>query len=76
MLRAKNLLWLGLHSLKEVSAGQVIIKDNPQLCYTQPQQWTHLFRSSDQTPTTLLNARPDVCGELLDVAAAIAASGN
>ncbi|XP_077952554.1 melanoma receptor tyrosine-protein kinase isoform X2 [Gasterosteus aculeatus] len=61
VLRAKNLLWLGLRSLKEVSAGQVIIKDNPQLCYTQPQQWTHLFRSSDQTPTTLLNARPDVC---------------
>ncbi|KAM8823287.1 melanoma receptor tyrosine-protein kinase-like [Spinachia spinachia] len=61
VMGAKNLLWLGLHSLKEVSAGQVIIKDNPQLCYTQPEQWTNLFRSSDQTPTILMNAPLDVC---------------
>ncbi|XP_068593202.1 melanoma receptor tyrosine-protein kinase isoform X2 [Cebidichthys violaceus] len=58
---AKNLLWLGLRSLKEVSAGRVLIKNNSQLCYNRPDQWTCLFRSSHQTPNMLNNAPPDVC---------------
>uniref|UniRef100_A0A8C9XH91 Receptor protein-tyrosine kinase n=1 Tax=Sander lucioperca TaxID=283035 RepID=A0A8C9XH91_SANLU len=49
VVQAKHLRWLGLRSLKEVSAGLVILKDNSELCYTQPDQWTRLFRSRDQT---------------------------
>ncbi|XP_074484735.1 melanoma receptor tyrosine-protein kinase-like [Sebastes fasciatus] len=57
---AKHLRWLGLHSLKEVSAGRVSMKLNSQLCYMEI-QWTRLFRASDQTVTVSLNAPPDVC---------------
>uniref|UniRef100_A0A3B4UWL8 Receptor protein-tyrosine kinase n=1 Tax=Seriola dumerili TaxID=41447 RepID=A0A3B4UWL8_SERDU len=49
VVRAKHLRWLGLRSLKEVSAGKVMLKDNPQLCYAQREQWLRLFRSTDQT---------------------------
>uniref|UniRef100_A0A3Q3J7H0 Receptor protein-tyrosine kinase n=1 Tax=Monopterus albus TaxID=43700 RepID=A0A3Q3J7H0_MONAL len=61
VVRAKHLRWLGLRSLKEVSAGKVVLKDNIQLCYTQPKQWSGLFRSSDQIITMHNNAPPDVC---------------
>uniref|UniRef100_A0A8D3AFW2 receptor protein-tyrosine kinase n=1 Tax=Scophthalmus maximus TaxID=52904 RepID=A0A8D3AFW2_SCOMX len=49
VVRATHLRWLGLRSLKEVSAGQVMLKDNPQLCYTRRDRWPRLFRSGDQT---------------------------
>uniref|UniRef100_A0A8C9XK04 receptor protein-tyrosine kinase n=1 Tax=Sander lucioperca TaxID=283035 RepID=A0A8C9XK04_SANLU len=61
VVQAKHLRWLGLRSLKEVSAGLVILKDNSELCYTQPDQWTRLFRSRDQTVSMRQNASPDVC---------------
>ncbi|KAI3355585.1 hypothetical protein L3Q82_018406 [Scortum barcoo] len=61
VVKALHLRSLGLRSLKEVSAGWVIMKDNSQLCYTGPKQWTHLFRSSDQIITMRNNAPPDVC---------------
>ncbi|XP_037311535.2 melanoma receptor tyrosine-protein kinase-like [Pungitius pungitius] len=61
VMQAENLLWLGLRSLKEISAGKVMIKNNPQLCYTKAEQWNHLNRSSDQTATVEMNAPPDVC---------------
>uniref|UniRef100_A0A4W6CT20 Receptor protein-tyrosine kinase n=1 Tax=Lates calcarifer TaxID=8187 RepID=A0A4W6CT20_LATCA len=48
VVKTKHLRWLGLRSLKEVSAGKVMLKDNPELCYTQHDLWTRLFRSSDQ----------------------------
>ncbi|KAK9527386.1 hypothetical protein VZT92_013953 [Zoarces viviparus] len=61
VVASKNLLWLGLRSLKEVSAGRVLIKNNSQLCYIRPDQWTRLFRSRDQTCIMQNNAPPDVC---------------
>ncbi|XP_040921570.1 melanoma receptor tyrosine-protein kinase-like [Toxotes jaculatrix] len=61
VVKAKHLRWLGLRSLKEVSAGRVMLKDNLQLCYTQQDQWTRLFRSRDQTIIMRDNAPPDVC---------------
>lgn len=72
VLRAKNLRWLGLRSLKEVSAGQVTMRDNAQLCYMQPDQWTRLFRSSDQTVSMRSNAAADVCGESLSASRVLA----
>uniref|UniRef100_A0AAX7U050 Receptor protein-tyrosine kinase n=1 Tax=Astatotilapia calliptera TaxID=8154 RepID=A0AAX7U050_ASTCA len=59
----KHLRWLGLRSLKEVSAGVVAVKNNPELCYVWKDQWAHLFRSTDQTISLLNNSPPDVCGE-------------
>ncbi|XP_070841863.1 melanoma receptor tyrosine-protein kinase-like [Chaetodon trifascialis] len=61
VIGTKHLRWLGLRSLKEVSAGGVYFKDNPQLCYTQADQWTHLFRSTEQTVTMRNNTPTDVC---------------
>ncbi|KAM3593948.1 uncharacterized protein V6R79_026296 [Siganus canaliculatus] len=61
VLRAKHLRWLGFRSLKEVSAGRVTLKDNSQLCYTRPDQWTRLFRSRDQVITIRSNAPSEVC---------------
>lgn len=63
----RHLRWLGLRSLKEVSAGKVMLKDNPQLCYTQPFQWTRLFRSADQTATIRNNRPVHICGECVFV---------
>lgn len=65
VVRTKHLRWLGLRSLKEVSAGKVMLKDNPQLCYMQPFQWTRLFRSADQIATIRNNKPVDICGEFL-----------
>lgn len=65
VVMATHLRWLGLRSLKEVSAGKVLLKDNPQLCYTQPFQWTHLFRSADQAATIRNNKAAEECGKLV-----------
>uniref|UniRef100_H3D7Q7 receptor protein-tyrosine kinase n=1 Tax=Tetraodon nigroviridis TaxID=99883 RepID=H3D7Q7_TETNG len=59
--RTEHLRWLGLRSLKEVSAGRVMVKNNPQLCFLQPLQWTHLFRSTGQTADIRNNKPVDVC---------------
>uniref|UniRef100_A0A3Q3N8E8 Receptor protein-tyrosine kinase n=2 Tax=Mastacembelus armatus TaxID=205130 RepID=A0A3Q3N8E8_9TELE len=67
VVRAQYLRWLGLRSLKEVSAGKVLIKDNAQLCYIKLNQWASMLRSSDQTITILNNISPSVCSEFLDV---------
>ncbi|XP_033991067.1 melanoma receptor tyrosine-protein kinase-like [Trematomus bernacchii] len=58
---AKHLLWLGLSSLKEVSAGGVLLKDNAQLCFTRTDQWTRLFRSKEQIVSLHGNAPPSLC---------------
>lgn len=63
VVRTKHLRWLGLRSLKEVSAGKVMLKDNLQLCYTQPFQWTRLFKSADQVVTIRNNKPSELCGE-------------
>ncbi|XP_054621745.1 melanoma receptor tyrosine-protein kinase-like isoform X3 [Dunckerocampus dactyliophorus] len=61
VVRVQNLHWLGLRSLKEVSAGRVALKDNPQLCYTRNDQWARLFRSSDQIITVRNVASSQLC---------------
>ncbi|CAN9506093.1 unnamed protein product [Ophioblennius macclurei] len=61
LVKLKHLRWLGLRSLKEVSAGKVMLKDNPELCYTQREQWSRLFKSKDQTIGMRNNALPATC---------------
>ncbi|KAM4534179.1 melanoma receptor tyrosine-protein kinase-like [Odontesthes bonariensis] len=60
VVKVAHLQWLGLRSLKEVSAGRVRLKENLELCYTDTVQWAHLFRSTDQTIRD--DSLPDVCG--------------
>ncbi|KAK7118642.1 hypothetical protein R3I94_022213 [Phoxinus phoxinus] len=39
---------LGLRSLKEISDGDVVVKNNRQLCYVDGSYWPKLFRSEKQ----------------------------
>ncbi|XP_061876805.1 melanoma receptor tyrosine-protein kinase-like [Entelurus aequoreus] len=61
VVNLQNLQWLGLRSLEEVSAGNVIVKDNPQLCYTRSDQWGSLFRSPDQLIKLKNVMAPQLC---------------
>uniref|UniRef100_A0A3Q0SJS4 Receptor protein-tyrosine kinase n=1 Tax=Amphilophus citrinellus TaxID=61819 RepID=A0A3Q0SJS4_AMPCI len=46
-----HLKWLGLRSLKEVSAGMVTLKNNPELCYVRADQWRNrLFKKYSRPP--------------------------
>uniref|UniRef100_A0A673AMI0 Receptor protein-tyrosine kinase n=1 Tax=Sphaeramia orbicularis TaxID=375764 RepID=A0A673AMI0_9TELE len=56
---ASHLRWLGLRSLQEVSAGKVLLKNNAQLCFTQPDKWRRLFKTSAQTVSLKDNAPPN-----------------
>lgn len=67
VVQAGTLRWLGLRSLREVSAGQVLLKNNTQLCYTQRDKWTLLFRSTAQVVTMINSLPPAVCGESVGV---------
>lgn len=63
VVQTRTLLYLGLRSLREVSAGRVLLKDNAALCYTRPDQFSRLFRSQDQSVSLRNNMPADVCGE-------------
>ncbi|XP_061093564.1 epidermal growth factor receptor-like isoform X2 [Conger conger] len=55
-------IWhLGLRSLKEISDGDVVIKGNQDLCYTNKQHWKRLFRSDKQQARVDGNADPNTC---------------
>ena len=62
VIRAPYLRWLGLRSLREISAGKVIIKQNPVLCYTRPDQWARLLHASGRA-LIQDNSDPNTCGE-------------
>ena len=62
VVRAPHLRWLGLRSLKEISAGKVIIKQNPLLCYTGPHRWARLLHASGET-VIVNNSNQTTCGE-------------
>ncbi|XP_058869921.1 epidermal growth factor receptor-like isoform X2 [Acipenser ruthenus] len=54
--------YLGLRSLKEISDGDVVIKNNPNLCYTDTFQWNKLFISGKQLYSGVsLNGEQDKC---------------
>ncbi|XP_041823453.1 melanoma receptor tyrosine-protein kinase-like isoform X2 [Melanotaenia boesemani] len=51
------LQFLGLRSLKEISAGNVRLNGNPKLCYTDTMQWSRLLNSTEQK--IKINGSPD-----------------
>uniref|UniRef100_A0A673KRW5 Receptor protein-tyrosine kinase n=1 Tax=Sinocyclocheilus rhinocerous TaxID=307959 RepID=A0A673KRW5_9TELE len=53
-LNIPHLDHLGLRSLKEISDGDVVIKNNPRLCYVEGSYWPKLFRSSLYNQTKAL----------------------
>uniref|UniRef100_A0A8C8FKU1 Receptor protein-tyrosine kinase n=1 Tax=Oncorhynchus tshawytscha TaxID=74940 RepID=A0A8C8FKU1_ONCTS len=50
-LNLAHLKYLGLRSLREISDGNVVVKNNPQLCYTNGDHWKSLFRLGKQSST-------------------------
>ncbi|TRY90242.1 hypothetical protein DNTS_005103, partial [Danionella cerebrum] len=60
-LNMPHLEYLGLHSLKEISDGDVVIRNNRRLCYTDGSYWNKLFRSQQQQKRTGNNAPVDIC---------------
>uniref|UniRef100_A0A8C1X676 Receptor protein-tyrosine kinase n=1 Tax=Cyprinus carpio TaxID=7962 RepID=A0A8C1X676_CYPCA len=55
-LNIPHLDHLGLHSLKEISDGEVVIRNNSHLCYVEGSYWPKLFRSENQRIRTENNA--------------------
>uniref|UniRef100_A0A8C2DXK0 Receptor protein-tyrosine kinase n=1 Tax=Cyprinus carpio TaxID=7962 RepID=A0A8C2DXK0_CYPCA len=64
-LNIPHLDHLGLRSLKEISDGDVVIKNNPRLCYVEGSYWPKLFRSVNQRIRTGNNNSTcdSMCGE-------------
>ncbi|KAL2085432.1 hypothetical protein ACEWY4_018752 [Coilia grayii] len=61
-LKIPHLEHLGLRSLREVSDGDVYVKDNPRLCYAgDGGYWTRLFRLATQHYRVFKNADDTTC---------------
>ncbi|XP_028818310.1 epidermal growth factor receptor isoform X3 [Denticeps clupeoides] len=57
-----NLEHLGLRSLREISDGDVVVKNNSRLCYMgDGKYWEKLFRSDKQRFKSGNNSKPSTC---------------
>uniref|UniRef100_A0A674MMD0 Receptor protein-tyrosine kinase n=1 Tax=Takifugu rubripes TaxID=31033 RepID=A0A674MMD0_TAKRU len=54
---------LQLQSLREISAGNVHVADNSQLCYYNTINWTRLFRTAHQKALIRNNQSPEQCSK-------------
>uniref|UniRef100_A0A3Q2YSJ8 Receptor protein-tyrosine kinase n=1 Tax=Hippocampus comes TaxID=109280 RepID=A0A3Q2YSJ8_HIPCM len=61
VLKQHGILSLQLQSLREISAGNVHIVENSQLCYYNTVNWTRLFRAANQKALTRNNRDPQMC---------------
>uniref|UniRef100_A0A7N8XGM1 receptor protein-tyrosine kinase n=1 Tax=Mastacembelus armatus TaxID=205130 RepID=A0A7N8XGM1_9TELE len=62
VLKQQGISSLQLQSLKEISAGNVHIAENSQLCYYNTVNWTRLFRAANQKVLVRNNRSPQECG--------------
>ncbi|KAJ8272944.1 hypothetical protein GJAV_G00095330 [Gymnothorax javanicus] len=51
---------LGMRSLKEISDGDVVIKKNPNLCYSNP-NWNKVLKLKEQSAKVDENKDPELC---------------
>ncbi|XP_061648514.1 receptor tyrosine-protein kinase erbB-4-like isoform X1 [Phyllopteryx taeniolatus] len=63
VLKQHGILSLQLQSLREISAGNVHIAENSQLCYYNTVNWTRLFRAANQKVLTRNNRNPQACSK-------------
>ncbi|XP_062312987.1 LOW QUALITY PROTEIN: receptor tyrosine-protein kinase erbB-4-like [Osmerus eperlanus] len=61
VLKQQGITSLQLQSLSEISAGNVHIADNSQLCYYHTVNWTSLFRASNQKVLIRNNRNSQEC---------------
>uniref|UniRef100_A0AAY5EYK3 Receptor protein-tyrosine kinase n=1 Tax=Electrophorus electricus TaxID=8005 RepID=A0AAY5EYK3_ELEEL len=65
VLKQQGLSSLQLQSLREISAGNVYVSNNTQLCYYNTINWTSLFRIPAQKALIRNNREPKECSELM-----------
>uniref|UniRef100_H3DG90 Receptor protein-tyrosine kinase n=1 Tax=Tetraodon nigroviridis TaxID=99883 RepID=H3DG90_TETNG len=63
VLKQQGISSLQLQSLREISAGNVHIEENSQLCYYNTINWTRLFRTSNQKALIRNNQSPEQCSK-------------
>ncbi|KAM9851069.1 receptor tyrosine-protein kinase erbB-4 [Aulostomus maculatus] len=63
VLKQHGILSLQLQSLREISAGNVHIAENSQLCYYNTVNWTRLFRAANQKVLIRNNRGPQECSK-------------
>lgn len=61
VLKQQGISSLQLQSLREISAGNVHIAENSQLCYYSTVNWTRLFRAANQKVLVRNNRSPQEC---------------
>uniref|UniRef100_A0A3B5MFW0 receptor protein-tyrosine kinase n=1 Tax=Xiphophorus couchianus TaxID=32473 RepID=A0A3B5MFW0_9TELE len=61
VLKQQGISSLQLQSLREISAGNVHIAENSQLCYYSTVNWTRLFRAGNQNVLIRSNRSPQEC---------------
>ncbi|KAL1006430.1 hypothetical protein UPYG_G00072270 [Umbra pygmaea] len=64
VLNLPHLKYLGLRSLREISDGNTVVKNNRQLCYTDKVNWRSLFRLDKQTSKFSNNGDISTCAQL------------
>ncbi|KAK7880380.1 hypothetical protein WMY93_032970 [Mugilogobius chulae] len=62
VMRAQKLHFLGFRSLNEISHGNVLLKNNPELCYSRTDQWRALFKTDTQRLVSTETARRSSAG--------------
>lgn len=65
VLKQPGITSLQLQSLREISAGNVHIAENSQLCYYNTVNWTRLFRTTNQKVLIRNNRSPQECCKLM-----------
>ncbi|XP_028446852.1 receptor tyrosine-protein kinase erbB-4 isoform X1 [Perca flavescens] len=63
VLKQQVISSLQLQSLREISAGNVHIAENSQLCYYNTVNWTRLFRAANQKVLIRNNQSPQKCSK-------------
>jgi len=61
VLKQQGISSLQLQSLREISAGNVHIAENSQLCYYNTVNWTRLFGAANQKVLIRNNRSPKEC---------------
>uniref|UniRef100_A0A671MN94 Receptor protein-tyrosine kinase n=1 Tax=Sinocyclocheilus anshuiensis TaxID=1608454 RepID=A0A671MN94_9TELE len=65
ILKQRWISSLKFQSLREISAGNVYMTNNSQLCFYNTVNWTSLFRTSTQRALIKNNRDPRECGEMV-----------
>lgn len=75
ILKQQGITSLQFQSLKQISAGNIYITDNSNLCYYHTVNWTSLFSTPSQKTVIHRNKRAENCSKYLLLTATGSAGG-